>query len=295
MARNTRRIGFYCSALTVLGLAMPQPGAAQVHPISSPRALGGRNSDTDEISNAEQTPGSDQYNDESHRFLTAPQPTAFSVLNIGPNGEGAISLSWTKLGASFSYTVEFSDSLSEGNWSPLSSRWLWPITTTSWTDTSVPGNGMRFYRIKAVCGDLSGTPGLGDKAPTFSLPDFEGKEVNVAKMVGENTLVVVFWATWCGYCRMEVPKLKEIQETYQDKGLRVVAIAVNDTVWAVRQFVNQQKINYTVLMDTKNVGLGVYRIYGLPTLYVVGLKGVIRYSGHSADEVEVMVEALLKE
>ena len=75
-------------------------------------------------------------------------PTAFLVVDIRVHGEDGIALTWSDLGANFVYTVEYCDSLSEGNWAPSVPTDQLPIAETSWTDARASGSGTRFYRIQ---------------------------------------------------------------------------------------------------------------------------------------------------
>ncbi len=71
-----------------------------------------------------------------------------SVLGIQKNPDGSVTVRWSAVGANFVYTLEFCESLTEGNWSSLPGTW--PKTDTEWTDTGAPeSQTMRFYRVKA--------------------------------------------------------------------------------------------------------------------------------------------------
>jgi len=75
-------------------------------------------------------------------------PTEFLVEGIRLSSKGQISLSWSDVGSSFVYSVEFADSLAEGKWGLVPPVEQWPTAATAWTDTSDSGTAMRFYRIK---------------------------------------------------------------------------------------------------------------------------------------------------
>ncbi len=87
-------------------------------------------------------------------------PSEFVVEDIRLSA-GPVSLSWSDMGPEFLYTVEFRDSLLQGNWSPAPPLEQWPTSITNWTDTSIPGTAMRLYRIRTEeapgSGSLEGT------------------------------------------------------------------------------------------------------------------------------------------
>lgn len=89
----------------------------------------------------------DDANAANHPPPSGENPSGFLVVEIQLTGEDGVSLSWTDLGPNFVYTVEFCDSLAEGNWFPCEPTNQWPMDATSWTDTSLIGFGTRFYRI----------------------------------------------------------------------------------------------------------------------------------------------------
>ncbi|MFO7301987.1 MAG: TlpA disulfide reductase family protein [Acidobacteriota bacterium] len=84
----------------------------------------------------------------------------------------------------------------------------------------------------------------------FVLESVDGTEVSLADFRGR-PLVINFWATWCGPCKQEVPWFVEFAEKYQDQGLTIVGISVDDTPADIQAFSEQYNVNYPML-----VGLG---------------------------------------
>src|SRR5262245_62874799 len=68
-------------------------------------------------------------------------------------------------------------------------------------------------------------------APTFTLPDLDGKQMKSAELKGQ-VVVLDFWATWCGSCLAELPAFNDLHEKYAGRGVKVVGIAVQSG-WAV--------------------------------------------------------------
>jgi len=139
-----------------------------------------------------------------------------------------------------------------------------------------------------------GGPRVGEKAPVFSLSDMQGSEIHVADMVGKKTLAVAFWGTWCPHCRAEIPALRKLQDTYRDRGFQIVSVAVRDERDPVVKVAEEKDINYTVLLDEKLEAAALYHLHSVPTIVVIDLEGVVRYTGHSAEEAEATLKALLK-
>jgi thiol-disulfide isomerase/thioredoxin len=94
-----------------------------------------------------------------------------------------------------------------------------------------------------------------DAAPKFAVKCIDGDTVNLAAARGK-VVLLNFWATWCGPCRMEVPDLVELQKKYQDR-LQVIGLVVDDADEdAVRKFAKNYSINYPIAMNASIKGRG---------------------------------------
>jgi thiol-disulfide isomerase/thioredoxin len=113
-------------------------------------------------------------------------------------------------------------------------------------------------------------------APDFSLADLKGKSFHLADKRGK-VVLIDFWATWCGPCRMAIPHLVELQKQYKSQGLEVVGVSLDQQGEAVvKPFYQAWNMNYTVVIDSQGM---VARDYGgirsIPTAVLVGKDGNI--------------------
>lgn len=140
--------------------------------------------------------------------------------------------------------------------------------------------------------DLRGKP-----APAFTLATVDGKKVSSADFKGK-PMVINFWATYCGPCKLEMPWFQEFSKKYADKGLQVVGIDDEEGV-SKEQVADAAKkigVTYPILIDTNTnasaFGLGDY----LPMTFYVDAKGVVvaqTPGAPSKDEVEANIQKIL--
>ena len=130
------------------------------------------------------------------------------------------------------------------------------------------------------------------KAPDFTLPDMDGNNFQLSQNIEGKLTLVNFWATWCMPCRAEMKKLKKIQKKYEDKGLQVVCISVDDpkTVSKVKSFIKTNRYKYTVLLDTNNEVMRLYQVTNPPYTFLVNEKGELVYthSGYRKGDEKIL-------
>jgi thiol-disulfide isomerase/thioredoxin len=116
-------------------------------------------------------------------------------------------------------------------------------------------------------------------APSISLTDIGGKKLDLADYKGK-VVVLDFWATWCGPCRIEIPGLVEMQDKYAKQGFSVIGISMDDEPGPVVEFYKEFKMNYPVAVGNQRIGELYGGIFGLPTTYLIGRDGRI-YAKHT--------------
>jgi|SRR5687768_11034662 peroxiredoxin len=111
-------------------------------------------------------------------------------------------------------------------------------------------------------------------APDFVLPDPGGKKVALKDFRGK-VVLLGFWATWCEFCREELPAMQQLYQEFKGKGLEILAVNVKDKRTDALAFVKKQKLSYPILMDPEgDIGL-LYGAYATPTVYLIDRKGVV--------------------
>jgi thiol-disulfide isomerase/thioredoxin len=122
----------------------------------------------------------------------------------------------------------------------------------------------------------AGDPPKGSMAPTFELKSIpDGKSVPLASLRGKAVLLN-FWATWCGPCKIEMPWLVDLQKKYGPQGLQIVGVAMDDAEdKEIADFARKMGVNYLVLKGSEKVGDLYGGIDRLPLTYYIDRSGKV--------------------
>jgi thiol-disulfide isomerase/thioredoxin len=157
----------------------------------------------------------------------------------------------------------------------MSPRWIVAAAAaTGLAAVVISGAGWQTKQASGTTGACA--PDAKPANLNFTLKDLSGKDVKLSSYKGK-VVLLNFWATWCGPCKVEIPWFNEFQQKYQDKGFVVVGISADDTVEQLKPFVAQYKMSYPVLLglgrDDVQEALGP--VLGLPTTLLIGRDGRI--------------------
>lgn len=129
------------------------------------------------------------------------------------------------------------------------------------------------------------TPMVGKPAPDFTLEDLSGKKVSLASYKGKAVLIN-FWATWCGPCKLETPWLVDLRNQYASKGFEVLGVSTDDIdrsdkkMFAdekkgISAFVEQMHMPYPILIDGDTLSHPYGGLDAMPTSFFVDRNGTI--------------------
>jgi peroxiredoxin len=114
----------------------------------------------------------------------------------------------------------------------------------------------------------------GKVAPDFSLTDLEGNQHTLSDYDGKNVMII-FWATWWGPCRMEIPDLIELRNTVGQDKLAMLAIS-RESPALLRSFVAQQNVNYTILTQSDRLPKPYAEVNTIPCSFFIDPQGKIK-------------------
>ena len=133
----------------------------------------------------------------------------------------------------------------------------------------------------------------GAVAPDFTLSTLDGKPVKLSDYRGKPVLME-FWATWCGPCRKQFPKMSLIHEKYEGK-VSFLLINTAETAAAVRAFSKQVEIPGTLLLDPEDRVGEMYGTRILPSVFFLDARGVIQAAVPGAiRDMDLFMEVMMK-
>jgi peroxiredoxin len=139
----------------------------------------------------------------------------------------------------------------------------------------------------------------GEPAPNFQLRDMEGRIVSLSDLRGK-VVLLNFWATWCGPCRVEMPAMERLYRTYDRKDFEILAVSTDAQGVAVtRPFQQENRLTFPILHDADfRVGLS-YGARTLPMTFMVDRQGIVRQHifgarDWEAPEAHQLIEMLMK-
>ena len=163
-----------------------------------------------------------------------------------------------------------------------------PLSTQSpqSVETTTPGTAPKDTEPASEPENTGETQAEQTQAPDFTVYDLEGNEVRLSDFFGK-PIVLNFWASWCGPCKMEMP---DFQAKYLELGEKVQFLMINmtdgsrETVKSASEFVAGEGYTFPVFYDTRSSATMTYGVYSLPTTFFIDGEGnVIAYANRSID------------
>ena len=131
-------------------------------------------------------------------------------------------------------------------------------------------------------------------APNFTVYDLEGNEVNLTDFFGK-PIIVNFWASWCGPCKMEMPDFDAAYATYKDE---IVFLMVNmtdgsrETLEKASSFIADSEYTFPVYYDTEYSAAITYSVSSLPTTYFINADGELIAHARGAIDADTLQKGI---
>lgn len=147
----------------------------------------------------------------------------------------------------------------------------------------------------AMGGLMSAGKVAGLPAPNWTLKQLDGQPLSLSQFKGK-AVVLDFWASWCGPCKMEIPWWNDLQAKYRAQGLQIIGISEDDNDKDVRDFLAKNRLDYPVVMDHNALAAAWGMPIGLPTTFFIRRDGTIaaRVEGlEGEDELQQRIQGIL--
>jgi len=118
------------------------------------------------------------------------------------------------------------------------------------------------------------TPASG--APDFTLPSLDGPNLRLQEQRGQ-VVMINFWATWCGPCRVEMPHLARLYDKYRGSGFTVLAVNIDEDPYKAASLAKQLGMRFPVLLDKEKKVSRLYDLSTMPSTILVDREGRVRY------------------
>ena len=127
----------------------------------------------------------------------------------------------------------------------------------------------------AYAGELK--PWTGGGTPALVLKDLQGGTHDLAQYRGK-VVLVNFWATWCEPCRDEIPSMQKLKRKFAGRPFEILAVNLAESENKVSEFLRRLPFDFTIVLDRNSAARRDWNVKVLPTSFVVGPDGRIRYS-----------------
>jgi peroxiredoxin len=152
---------------------------------------------------------------------------------------------------------------------------------------------------KSVLERTSASVMISKSAPEFTLPALSGDTISLADYRGKKTVVVSYWASWCGPCKVELPELRDFYKRYHkaNANFEILAISIDEEKADAEKYAAAEKLPFPVLFDPQSKTADAYSVEGIPTLFVIDESGKIIHAHaglEQAMQIQLMGELGLK-
>lgn len=154
---------------------------------------------------------------------------------------------------------------------------------------------LSFLTLLALILTMSGSPALaveeGDQAPDFTLPSIYADQppISLSELEGK-TVYVDFWASWCAPCLTSLPLYNELYHKYNDQGLEIVAINVDNPIEDGLFFLEDNPLDFLIPADPDGETAELFSVIGMPSSYLIAPDGEVTlvHMGFRSGDIELI-------
>jgi thiol-disulfide isomerase/thioredoxin len=127
--------------------------------------------------------------------------------------------------------------------------------------------------------------GVGSQAPAVTIPDLNGRPVDLGQFLGKKPVFLEFWATWCPLCEELLPRVRAARAKYGDRVAFVgINVAVNQTRDRVRRYLRQHEMPFEVVYDEEGVSTRAFDAPSTSYIVIIDAQGKVAYTGIGTEQ-----------
>ena len=135
---------------------------------------------------------------------------------------------------------------------------------------------------------------IGHPALDFQVTDLKGEELSLKNFRGQ-VVLLDFWATWCGPCIAEMPKVKQTYEKYKDQKFQIIGISLDRSMEPLETYIEKKNLGWIHYWDKSRQVSNMYQVRGIPATFLIDGEGVIRKTNLRGSALKKAVAELVKE
>ena len=135
---------------------------------------------------------------------------------------------------------------------------------------------------------------IGKPAPDFQVTNLKGEELSLKDYRGQ-VVLLDFWATWCGPCIAEMPKVKRTYEAYKGQNFQIIGISLDRSKQPLEAYVEKEGLEWIHYWDESRKLRTLYGVWGIPSAFLIDSEGIIRKASLGGFDVESAVAELMAE
>ncbi len=133
---------------------------------------------------------------------------------------------------------------------------------------------------------------VGKPSPDFQVTDLTGETLSLRDYRGQ-VVLLDFWATWCGPCIAEMPKVKKTYEKYKDQNFQIIGISLDRSTEPLEAYIAKEGLAWVHYWDESRDIRNLYKVWGIPTAFLIDGEGIIRKASLGGFNVETAVAELV--